>query len=319
MPAIPERWLVAAWPGLGQVATTAAVYLLSKLRMHQVAEFPARDLFELDTIDVSGGLLRAARLPRSRLFLWRNPAAGRDIVVFLGEAQPPMGRLALCQRLLAASRSLGVTRVLTFAAMASDMEPSAPSRAYGVASDAGGLGDLKRHEVAVLAEGRISGLNGVLLAAAAEAGVPAVGLLGEMPGVAPQLPCPNASAAVLRAFKELAGVPLDMGELEEYGRSMQGQLSALYEQVKKALQERGEMPPESAAAAAPASRPEPAPPAGPREPMLADEDAERVERLFQQARGDRSKAFELKKELDRLGVFARYEDRFLDLFEQGPP
>ena len=41
MASTPERWLVAAWPGLGQVATTAAVYLLSKLRMHQVAEFTA--------------------------------------------------------------------------------------------------------------------------------------------------------------------------------------------------------------------------------------------------------------------------------------
>lgn len=72
----PERWLVAAWPGLGQVATTAAIYLLSKLRMHQVAEFRARDLFELESVEVTGGLLHAARLPRSRLFLWRNPTGG---------------------------------------------------------------------------------------------------------------------------------------------------------------------------------------------------------------------------------------------------
>lgn len=307
----PERWLVAAWPGLGQVATTAAVYLLAKLRMHQVAEFPARDLFELDSVDVSGGLLRAARLPRSRLFLWRNPTAGRDIVVFLGEAQPPVGRLALCQRLLAGARSLGVRRVLTFAAMASDMEPSAPSRVYGVASDGAGLDDLKRHEVALLPQGQISGLNGVLLAAAAEAGLPAVGLLGEMPAIAPQLACPNASAAVLRAFRGLAGLSLDLGELDEYGRSMQNQLAALYEQVKKALQERGPVPGEP-----PPVPPEPAPSSPrPAQTMLADEDAERVEKLFQQARGDRGKAFELKKELDRLGVFARYEDRFLDLFE----
>jgi hypothetical protein len=31
---------------------------------------------------------------------------------------------------------------------------------------------------------------------------------------------------------------------------------------------------------------------------------------------DRSKAFELKQELDRLGVFKEYEDRFLDLFKK---
>ena len=49
--------------------------------------------------------------------------------------------------------------------------------------------------------------------------------------------------------------------------------------------------------------------------MLADEDDELIERLFREALGDRAKGFVLKKELDRLGVFARYEDRFLNLFE----
>src|SRR5581483_9997745 len=78
-----ERWLVAAWPGMGQVATTAAIYLLSKLKMHQVGEFTARELFELESVEVQGGLLHAARLPRSRLFLASNAEAERDIVVFL--------------------------------------------------------------------------------------------------------------------------------------------------------------------------------------------------------------------------------------------
>ena len=31
---------------------------------------------------------------------------------------------------------------------------------------------------------------------------------------------------------------------------------------------------------------------------------------------DRSRAFELKQELDRLEVFKEYEDRFLDLFKK---
>ena len=41
---------------------------------------------------------------------------------------------------------------------------------------------------------------------------------------------------------------------------------------------------------------------------------EDAERLFEQAAHDRSKAYELKRELDRLNQFASYEDRFLDLF-----
>jgi uncharacterized protein len=49
---------------------------------------------------------------------------------------------------------------------------------------------------------------------------------------------------------------------------------------------------------------------------LADDDAGRIEALFEEARRDRSKAFALKHELDRLGVFKQYEDRFLDLFRR---
>lgn len=308
-----ERWLVAAWPGMGQVATTAAIYMLSKLKMHQVGEFTARELFELETVEVNSGLLHAAKLPRSRLFLWMNPLGNRDIVVFLGEAQPPTGKLALCERLLSQARTLGVNRFFTFSAMATDMPPNHPSRTFGVASDPASLADLSRHHVSVLAEGTIAGLNGVALAAAAEAGLPATGLLGEMPGLAAQIPYPSAAAAVLKVFRELAGVPLDLSELEEYGRSMQVQLSQVYEKVREVLGEE-ETAEESQSESAESKSVEPA---APEHPVLADEDAERIERLFRDARSDRSKAFELKRELDRLGAFRRFEDRFLDLFE--PP
>ena len=39
--------------------------------------------------------------------------------------------------------------------------------------------------------------------------------------------------------------------------------------------------------------------------------------MFEAAELDRTKAYELKSELDRLEVFQEYEDRFLDLFKQG--
>lgn len=302
---------MAAWPGLGQVATTAAVYMLSKLRMHQMAEFPSRGLFELESVDVKSGVLHAAQLPRSRLFLWRNPTDGRDIIVFLGEAQPPTGKLALCERLVAAGRSLGVRRFFTFSAITTDMEPGGPSRVFGIASDADRLKELQSRNISILAEGSISGLNGVALAAAAEAGIPSIGLLGEMPAIAAQLPYPNAAVSVLRAFKDVANLDLDLSELEEYGHSMQDQLARFYDQVKQTLWETG-APSEPASGIIAAE-----PPPAPREKILGDEDAERVEKLFRQARIDRATAFELKNELERLGVFKRYEDRFLDLFERG--
>ncbi|MCR4296421.1 MAG: PAC2 family protein [Elusimicrobia bacterium] len=301
-----ERWLVTAWPGMGTVAVTAVVYLLSRLKMRQIDEFDARELFEVEEAEVEDGLLHAARLPRSRLFLAEDAAPGLDIVVFLGEAQPPTGKFALSRRLLAEARNLGVTRVFCFAGWVSDMEPTTHSRVHGVSTDENGLRDLRRQGVSVVSSGRITGLNGVLLAAAAEQGLPGVGLLGEMPGLAYQLPYPSASAAVLRTFASMAGMSLDLEELELYGRQTQEQITAAYRQALKALGE-GE-PPEKPEA------PPPEEPAGP-----SAEDAARVEKLFVDAARDRAKAFALKTELDRLGVFRQYEDRFLALFKGEEP
>jgi hypothetical protein len=53
----------------------------------------------------------------------------------------------------------------------------------------------------------------------------------------------------------------------------------------------------------------------PEEEKLSARDKRRIDELFAQARLDRSKAYELKSELDRLDVFRDYEDRFLDLFK----
>ena len=296
---------MTAWPGMGTVAVTAVVYLLSKLKMRQIDEFDARELFELEEAEVDEGLLHAARLPRSRLFLAEDAAPGRDIVVFLGEAQPPTGKFALSRRLLAAAKELGVTRVFCFAGWVSDMEPSTRSRVHGVATDESGLRDLRRQGVSVVSSGRIMGLNGVLLAAAAEQGLPGVGLLGEMPGLAYQLPYPSASAAVLRAFAAMAGMTLDLSELEQYGRQTQAQLSAAYQEALKSL---GDTAPE------PAEEPA-SPPAAKMTEDLSKDDDRRIEELFAEASRDRAKAFALKAELDRLGAFRKYEDRFLSLFK----
>ena len=49
---------------------------------------------------------------------------------------------------------------------------------------------------------------------------------------------------------------------------------------------------------------------------LAEVDHVRTEALFEAAAAQRSRACELKRELDQLNVFSEYEDWFLDLFEE---
>lgn len=300
-------WLVAVWPGMGHVAISAGYYLMAKLNMHLLAEFSPQGLFDVEHVEVKNGLIRPGRLPRSRFFLWRDPDGRHDIIVFIGEAQPPAGKYAFCLKLIEVAQQLGVERVVTFAAMATQMHPAHESRVFGAATDAEGLAALERLGVEVLSDGMISGLNGVLPGAAAERGVSGCSLLGEMPHIFSQLPFPKASLAVLRTFTQMAEIEIDFDELEQQAQAAEERLGELLAQVEESL---GEPLSSEEAWMRPAAEEE-----EPEEERLSTEDRERIERLFELAREDRARAYELKGELDRLGVFAQYEDRFLDLFK----
>jgi proteasome assembly chaperone (PAC2) family protein len=297
-------WLIAAWPGMGNVALNAGFYLLAKLGMSVMAEFEANDLFDVEHVEVKEGVIQTGRRPRNRFFVWKDKNQKHDIVVFLGEAQPPIGKYAFCRQLISYARELGVERIYTFAAMATEMHPTHRSRVFGAATDKESLEEVKRLELEVLEDGNIGGLNGVLLGAAVEAGMRGACLLGEMPHIFSQLPFPKASLAILEVFTTITGIDLDFTELAQQARIMEQQLGELLARVEKTYGPQGPVEEEG-------HNPEAV-----EEERVKPADKQRIEGLFEQAAKDRSKAFELKQELDRLGVFKDYEDRFLDLFKK---
>jgi proteasome assembly chaperone (PAC2) family protein len=305
--------LVAVWPGMGSVALNAGVYLVEKLGADLVGELPPDDLFEVQQVDVEGGLAKPARLPRSMFFEWRDPRARRDVLIFVGEAQPSHGGYRLCQALLEYAADRGVKRFFTFAAIATQLHPSTPPRVFGAATQNDELVELRQRKVEILKEGEISGLNGVLLAAGAARKLAGICLLGEMPFFAARIPNPGASQAVLEVFCPMIDLELDMADLHEKSEQAQVALLHLLEQLKEASHRHG-APSETGeeeSFALPDRAPEEA-----AEPAIDEAARRKIETLFEQASQDRAKAVELKALLDRHGVFDRYEDRFLDLFRK---
>ena len=65
-------FLVAVWPGMGNVALSAGYYLLAKLGMHLIAEYEAHDLFDVDHVEVKDGIIQTGRRPRNRHLSWRQ-------------------------------------------------------------------------------------------------------------------------------------------------------------------------------------------------------------------------------------------------------
>ncbi len=326
-----ETWLVAAWPGMGHVGAGAVAHLIDALSPALVQELPAEEFFDVAHVDVQRGIARAAPLPRSLMLEWSAAEAPRDLLLFLGEAQPSERGMRMCRRIMDLAQARGVTRVLTFAAMASQLHPAGEPRVFGAVSDPSMLAEVRERGVELLEEGQVAGLNGLLLAAAAERSVPAACLLGEMPFFAAAIRNPRASAAVLEAFVGLSGIEVDLGPLHEAARELEPMILELMERLREATgDEPGEMglpelpseEPESAAGAGAGAGDEDeaaarAPDAAAAGPSLSALDRERIERLFAEAARDRSAAVRLKSELDRLGAFEAYEDRFLDLFRRG--
>lgn len=310
-------WLVAVWPGMGNVALGAGSYLVNQLGAEVAAELPARDIFDIEHVEVNDGVASAGRLPRNMFFAWKHPGDGPDVVVFIGEAQPNSGGYDFCHRLLDYAQQWNVSRIFTFAAMATQLHPQSDPRVFAAASDKGGVGELRPLDVEVLGEGQISGLNGVLLAAGKERQIPGACLMGELPFFAVGVPNPKASQAVLEIFTELAGLELDFEELERQGQTMERYLLEMMERLSEGgaapQSEEGFTIPEFAQFEEEDQEESEQPT---QQPKLDLKSRQRVESLFEQARGDRSKAMELKRELDRLGVFKDYEDRFLDLFKR---
>ena len=301
---LTKPWMIAVWPGMGQVALSAGYYLMAKLEMTSLGEFSPPEQFDIEHVEVDSGLIRPARRPRSRLFYWKDPHEQHDIIVFIGEAQPPRGKFAFCQQLIQLAKDFQVRHVFTFAAMATGMHPEQPSRVFAAATDAQSLQEIRQLDLEILEDGHIGGLNGVLLGAAYDANLPGTCLLGEIPHVFSQAPYPKASLRVLETFTSVADVQIDFTELAEQADAMDKKLGRLMERVERAIEERvHEEEPQYDLGIA-------------EEKKLSEEDEQRIETLFRQAAVNRKKAYELKRELDRLEVFADYEDRFLDLFSK---
>ena len=129
-------------------------------------------------------------------------------------------------------------------------------------------------------------------------------MLGEIPHIFSQLPFPKASLAILEVFTTITGIELDFTELAEQVKASEQQPGELLARVEQSFRQQapGEEEEYSSESV--------------EEEQLPTPDQQRIEALFEQAVKDRAKAFELKQELDRLGVFKEYEDRFLDLFKK---
>jgi hypothetical protein len=140
--------------------------------------------------------------------------------------------------------------------------------------------------------------------------------MAEIPYFAAGVPNLISSRRALEIFTALSDVHVDLSELQQQGEAVRRGLLDLMERMRAEAERQGRGDAEDAADEVhgdPDDHEEEESPGSEAPPLDV---RSRIERLFDEARIDRSAAFRLKEELDRLGLFEAYEDRFLDLFRR---
>jgi proteasome assembly chaperone (PAC2) family protein len=310
-PKLKSPYLIAAWPGMGNVALKAATYLREKLEAEEFGDIQPAGFFHPVGASIKGNVVEIPKFPKSKFYYWIDRRSLHDLVIFLGEAQPSLEKeYEFACEILDLMAKFGVERVYTFAAMPSVMEHTNEPKVWAVVSHISLVKDLKDYGAFLMKEGQISGMNGLLLAVAKEKGFQAICLLGELPYYTIQIENPKSSKAVLQALCKMLGMEVDTLELDYQAKRIEEKiekfvdyfkLPAQHEPKKPISDEEIEKIKESLNA----------------HTRIPNSAKEKIQQLFREAKKDLSRARELKTELDKWDIYKEYEDKFLDLFKKG--
>ena len=205
--------MLAAWPGISNVAIIIATYLERKLAFEKLGEVEASYFFDPIGVVVKDNVVEAPQFPQNKFYYWKNKEGGSDIILFIGEDQPASKGYELANCVLDVGLSFGVKRVYTCAAALSRIHHTEQPRVWGVATSQQVTEDLKRYDLVKKGNLQIAGLNGLLLGVAKEKGIEGVCLLGEVPVYATRIQNPMAALAILKVLTTMLDIEIDIAEL----------------------------------------------------------------------------------------------------------
>jgi len=214
-PRLSSPIMLAAWPGIGNVAMIVATYLERKLGFKELGEIEAFHFFDPVGVVVRDNVVESPQFPQSKFYYWKNKGGGSDVILFIGESQPASKGYELANCVLDVGLRFKVKRVYTCAAALTRIHHTEQPRVWGVATSHEVTEELKRFDLVQRGNLQIAGLNGLLLGVAKERHIEGICLLGEVPMYATRIQNPMAALAVLEALTEMLGIEIDIDELAQ--------------------------------------------------------------------------------------------------------
>jgi len=217
-------WVDAGLAGGGALATLAE-------QLESARTFGRLDLSDLvdlqqtrPTVRLIDGVTRAIEWPAVELIAGR---AGRDVVLCHGP-EPSIRWKAFTAELVDAATRLGVEMAIGLGGMPTTVSHRRPVGVLATATSHSLVQELGALRVDYVGP---TGAQTVLQAALGEAGIPAVGLWAQVPHYVGATPSPPAIRALLERVRELAGLTVELGPLDE-------QAASYLERIEEGLAER---------------------------------------------------------------------------------
>jgi proteasome assembly chaperone (PAC2) family protein len=214
-PRLKSPNMLAAWPGIGNVAMIVATYLQRKLDFKNLGEVVPSSFFDPIGVVVRDNVVEAPQFPQSKFYYWKNKGGESDIILFIGDDQPATKGYELANCVLEVGLRFKVRRVYTCAAALTRIHHTEQPKAWGVATSQEVADDLRKHDLLQRGNLQIAGLNGLLLGVAKERDVEGVCLLGEVPMYATRIQNPMAALAIVNVMTKMLNIEVDMTELAQ--------------------------------------------------------------------------------------------------------
>jgi len=205
--------LVAAWPGICNVSLLAASYLEKKINFEKLGEIEASYFFDPIGVVVKNNVVESPQFPQNKFYYWKNDSGGSDIILFIGEDQPPAKGYELANCILNLAQDFQVKRIYTLAAALTRIHPTEQPEVWGAVNNQQLIDVLREHDLLRRGNLQIAGLNGLLLGVAKEKGIEGICLLGEVPAYASRVQNPMAALAVIKVLTTMLGIKIDLAEL----------------------------------------------------------------------------------------------------------
>jgi len=308
-PKLKNPIFIAAWPGMGEVAYRAALFLKEVLGFKVFAKLQASQFFKPAAVSVEKGILNIPEMPAGFFYYYKGKKSP-DIILFLGEVQPPLEYAQdLSLMIVNFIKKYKVSQMFTFAAKPESIDHKSKPKVWIAATHKDVLESLEKFNLKILKEGQVSGLNGIILGVGKKKSIKGACLLGEIPFYTVQIENPKATGSILSVIGKYLGVDLDLSSIVSRSKFIEDEIDKLITYLKGEAPAQGHSP-------------------------LSEDDIDKIkkdlaaytklpqsalkeiEKLFKDAGKDITLANKLKGELDRWNVYKEYEDKFLDLFKK---